>query len=348
MGSRASASVSRPSLTARLARNCSSSADCTLLRAAKNVSWAARKRAQSASSSFRDARPADFQRSISRLYAAAVGPQSREVASASASFTSACLASLTSLCEVSSCAKCWRRCRSKVVRAWLKRCQSSSSGPRSSRGPSFCWVFHWSNSSRMRWPSARHWTRSGGRGRDALGLLDEGGPRAELLGPDGGLGRGRLGPLLAGPRGEGVDPGGERGQVSDRVGLGRDLAQLLDAGLDVARRHLGAVEPLREQADLRADVVVLAGEVGQRLGLAGAGIRAHRSLAVARAHVDGAVVTDPAEVVDLHRRHLLHTHFTVTEVMLTGVFGAPSLLRGAADRDVLHDAEAAGDRPKIE
>ena len=75
-GRMAWASLSSSSLTARLPRNSSSSLAAISSLAAKKASWAALKRSHRASSSAREARPAWRQRSISRLNAPAVGPQS--------------------------------------------------------------------------------------------------------------------------------------------------------------------------------------------------------------------------------------------------------------------------------
>ncbi|OIQ81579.1 hypothetical protein GALL_366450 [mine drainage metagenome] len=160
-GSSCSASAISASLTSRLARNSVSVAVAALSRAAKNVSWAARNRAQSASSSCLLARPAAFQSFMRSRYALAVAAQSVEVLSASACATSWSLAVLACEFRCSSSAKKCRRSRSNVVRAWLKRFQSDSSTGRSSRGPVLCDSFHWSRSTRSCSPAGRHWIRSG-------------------------------------------------------------------------------------------------------------------------------------------------------------------------------------------
>ena len=64
MGSRASASAARASLACRFSSWSPSRSDWAALRAAKNASCAARKRAQSLSSSVRPARGAAFHSSI--------------------------------------------------------------------------------------------------------------------------------------------------------------------------------------------------------------------------------------------------------------------------------------------
>ncbi len=97
--------MSSASLTSRFAAYSASVAEFTASRAWKNVSWAARKRAQSASSSLRLARPAAFQRAMRSRYAPAVGPQSVLDDSASASATSFSFAALAEALRCSSSAK---------------------------------------------------------------------------------------------------------------------------------------------------------------------------------------------------------------------------------------------------
>ena len=99
------ASSSSADFTAACSRSSFSLAENTLDRAAKNWSWAALNRPHSSSSSLRPARPAAFQDRIRSRYAAAVGPQSVDAASASASTTSFSLRDLASSRSSSSPAK---------------------------------------------------------------------------------------------------------------------------------------------------------------------------------------------------------------------------------------------------
>ncbi|MCY1244547.1 hypothetical protein D9M72_576320 [compost metagenome] len=94
MGSRAFASTRSASFTVRFAPYSWSISSLAAWREVKNTSWAARKRAQSASSSLRLARGEAFHSSIRRRYSPAAKPQSVEVDSASASAISFSFAAL--------------------------------------------------------------------------------------------------------------------------------------------------------------------------------------------------------------------------------------------------------------
>ena len=158
----------------------------------------------------------------------------------------------------SSSAKCARRRLSKAVRAWLNRFHSASSALRSRRGA----FFHSSSSSRSRSPDRFQSEESA----QPLGLGDD-----PLLGDCAcvaGLGPGRLGALaaLVDQAVDGVQPGEQRGEVADRVGIGDRLAQV---GRASWRRPSAATppdcSPLLQQGDLPGQLVVLAAEVGQCL-----------------------------------------------------------------------------------
>jgi hypothetical protein len=96
------ASFRRASLTVRLPAYSSSTASFAALRASKKRSWAARKRAQRASSSLRLARFDDFHSSMRWRYSAAVCPQSVDPESCSARRMSASLACFASALSLSS------------------------------------------------------------------------------------------------------------------------------------------------------------------------------------------------------------------------------------------------------
>ena len=104
-----------------------------------------------------------------------------------------------------------------------------------------------------------------------------------------------------------VELGGEGVEVTDD-GCVLDLrGQRLEAVGDVLRRHLRERETLLEEDGRGEELVVLAGEVGQRLGIGRTGVGAHLTLALGGAHEDGAVLVDPPEggrgrVVRLGRR----------------------------------------------
>ena len=263
--------MSSSSLTARLARNSSSSAAETSSLAAKKASWAVRKRSQRASSSAREARPAARQRSISCLKARAVGVQSVLVESSSASATSSSLVARASARLVSRSANQARRALSKELRAWLKRCHRADSVALSSLAPERWCCFHWSSRARIRSPLVFHCVEAGRLAGDLLGLGDDG------LALRGGLGPGRGALLgLVGPLGlqAGLDPldGGVQGRdVADDPG-GLDV--LLEGGQavgDLLGGDVGVGQPGLEQVGRRRELVVLAGEVLQ--GLVGRGAR---------------------------------------------------------------------------
>ncbi len=119
----------------------------------KKASWAARNRCQSDSSASFGARPAAFHSAISSLYRAAVGPQSVESDSDSASVISSSLRCFAATRCLSSSAKCAPRRRLNASRALENRFHSSSSVLRSTP----LTVFHSSRMARSRSPAAFHW-----------------------------------------------------------------------------------------------------------------------------------------------------------------------------------------------
>ena len=135
-----------------LAPNSASRSELAALRAEKNLSCAALKRAHNASSRSFAARPAAFHSVNKSRNAPAVGPHSVESASVSARSHSASLACLTPTRSRSRSAKCDPRLRLNVSRAAEYRFHSASSVLRSS--PVI--VRHSSRIRRSRSPAAFH------------------------------------------------------------------------------------------------------------------------------------------------------------------------------------------------
>ena len=232
---------------------------------------------------------------MSRLKAPAVAPQSVLVARASASLTRSCLADFASPWVLSSWAKWTRRALSKELRAWLNRCQSAPSVSRSSRAPAALVLLPLLEQLAHPGAAALPLDLVLGLAGDLLGLGHDGlalgrGHRA------GGVALGGLG-LLAGGDGLGDlgDLGLEHGEVADDVGLGRVLAELGQSLGRVLGGQVGGRDALVQQVGRGEQLVVLAGEVVQRLLGGGARVGAHLLLALLGAHEDGAVLGDPAE-----------------------------------------------------
>src|SRR5699024_8751997 len=133
------ASLSSCSLTSRFASYSRSILALAASLALKKTSCAPRKRAQSASSSLREARGDFFHSAIRSRYLSVVGPHSDEFCKDSAREISSSLIFFASALRASSCEKNARRFFSKVLRAVRKRPQRASSVARDSRGPAF-WV----------------------------------------------------------------------------------------------------------------------------------------------------------------------------------------------------------------
>ena len=282
-------------MTARLARNSSSSWADTASLAAKKESWAALKRSHRASSSAREARPAWRQRSMSRLKAPALGPQSVLVASASASADERLLGGLglgLAALELG-----------EVHAARLVEAVAGRGEPLPQRGLDVALEPDAAPLVLLPLVEQRAHPRSAGLpldlalrlGGDRLGLGDD--PLA--LGGRGGAGSVALGGLglLARRRG-GVDLGQlglERGQVADDVRLGAVLAQLGQRLGRVLARQVRRRDPLVQQVGGGVELVVLAREVVQRLLGGGTRVGADLALAVGRAHEHGAVLGHAAE-----------------------------------------------------
>ena len=101
-----------------------------------------------------------------------------------------------------------------------------------------------------------------------------------------------------------VEPGDQRVEVADRVGVGRPAPRtvLHRLGGLLGRHHAGP-DPLLEQLDLEGQRVVAVGEELQRLLGRALGVLPDRALAVGGPHVDGAVVVDPTPLVADVTRH---------------------------------------------
>ena len=124
-------------------------------------------------------------------------------------------------------------------------------------------------------------------GGQALGLGHNLGP----LG-DGGSGCGlRLDALLLGQltdgSAEGAEPLGQRGQVSDRVGIGDRNGQVGDR-LGNVRGRSSTLRSLLEQGDLTVELNIFAFEVGEGLFRSGIRILADSAFTLCLAHVNRA------------------------------------------------------------
>jgi hypothetical protein len=140
---------------------------------------------------------------------------------------------------------------------------------------------------------------AGGLPRRRLGgdLLRLGGQRllaGDLRGARGGLLGAGLGGGLVGGADHGTGPGGQTFEVSDGGRAGDVVGQRLRLLLQLARVAGVRLEARLEQPDLGGQVGVAAGVVRQPLGRLAGLPAAHRPLALGRAHVDGAVLVDPA------------------------------------------------------
>ena len=223
-----------------------------------------------------------------------------EVDSFCASLMSSCLAARASPRWASSEAKCAPRRRPKASRAAANRVHSASSVLRSM--PRI--VFHSSTIALSRSPAAF-------QDVDSAAICSASAASASLRAICAGAGGRLLRAGLGGRRVGGADhrprPRGQPVEVADRRG-GRDrLGEDLRLALDLGRVAGVRLQPRLEQRDLGGQVVVAAAVVGQPRGRLAGLPGADGALAVGGAHVDGAVLVDPAPrggVADLGGGHL--------------------------------------------
>ena len=219
--------------------------------------------------------------------AVAVGAQSVEVLSASASFTMAVFVALASDWSPESLAKCARRRRSKLLRAAEKRFQSACSVPRSTRGA----TFHSSSSTRSRSP-------------DAFQLVDSARPSASTtIASRAALAASLARDFAARASARRASRAGVSAATRARRLSMSPTAWGLPARPDPFDRRRGLVDrdvrtarqTLLEQDDLGLERDVLPHVVGERLvGRPGLELP-DLHLARAGAHPHGSVVLDPAE-----------------------------------------------------
>ena len=308
-GSSASASTRICSLTSALAANSASRAALAASRAPKKVSWAARNRFQSSSSTSLGAAPAAFHWRIRSRYRPAVGPQSVESAIASASLTSRSLTHAGAL----------------ALLVLLREVRLAAAGVRRPRGrePLPQLVVGGAVDARERLPLVEETAQPVGAGPpvaaggERLGLGDDlllGG-----LGLDGALRLlGLAGLALQGDhRAERVEAPDERAEVADGVGLGDLGGDGLDRLGGLLGRHHARPDPLLEQLDLEGQRLEALGEEGHGLFGRARGVLAHRAFAVGRPDVDGAVVVDPSPLVA--RLWRAHTPSSLRHRFLEGI-----------------------------
>ena len=290
-GTRVSASARSFSLASALAANSASCSAFAASRAPKNVSCAARNRPHSSSSTSRGAGPAAFHCRISSRYAPAVGPHSRDFASASASLASRSLTtrapSRFSFCS----AKCVFRRRVYAVRAVENRRHSwSSAAGRSAAAPST-----------RRAAAAAGWRRCASRcSRRASPPRRRAAPsRSWSPRPVRRVRPSDL-PVLGDDREERVELADEAGEVADGTRLGHLFAEVTHGLGRLVGGHHTRIDPLLEQVDASGELVVPLGEEGERLLGRSFGVLADRTLPVRRAYVDRSVLGDASP---LARRH---------------------------------------------